>query len=137
MKLNEERLASGITIWLIKKRQYHLWLSNHPFHLDSWKYDRFIRINEHIFIRDLKAHTDGNNPCAPCSFYLEFIVEIDNQSVSYYQCFLDTDKKSRNFGNWKVYKKSISSQYDNKSISGGNLFSIIRWYEKMRHVLAN
>ena len=42
MEIKDNRLASGITIYYTKKRQYHFFLGKRPFRLGSWRYDRYI-----------------------------------------------------------------------------------------------
>lgn len=145
MYINRKRLASAVTIHLLNKRDYHIYLLHRDYdsyYNSPWHWNDYIKINKNIELRNIHARThefDGLDLIGGLGgfafrkyLYLSFDLYINDELIREYKACLSLNLGKNDFGYWEVENIDPDKDKINKEIPQWAVHQITAWVEKMR-----
>lgn len=139
MYINRKRLASAVTIHLLNKRNYHIYLwRQYEGYYDSyydcpWSWNDYIKINNNIVLRSIHAKTlAGLGSDYRQYLDLSFDLYINDELIRKYKARLSLNPARSDFGCWEVKNIDPDKNKINKEIPQWAVYKITAWVEKMR-----
>lgn len=139
MYINRKRLASAVTIHLLNKRDYHIYLwRRYDGYYDSyyeypWHWNDYIKINNNIELRSIHARTlAGLGSDYRQYLDLSFDLYIKDELIRKYEASLSLNRFMSDFGCWEVKNIDTDKNKINKEIPQWAVYKIVAWVEMMR-----
>ncbi|MCR1959895.1 hypothetical protein [Thomasclavelia cocleata] len=140
MWLNRKRLASAVTIYLLHKRDYHIYLwqrynGYYDFYYDcSWHWNDCIKINNNIKLCNIHAKTlAGLGSDYRQWFDISFDLYINDEFIRKYEASLSLNPSKSDFGCWEVKNVNPDKDKINKDIPQWAVYKIVVWVETTRN----
>lgn len=140
MWINRNRLASAVTIHLLNKRNYHIYLwRQYEGYYDSyydypWSWNDYIKINNNIVLRSIHAKTlAGLGSDYRQHLDLSFDLYINDKLIRKYEASLSLNPARNDFGCWEVKSIYLDRDKANKEIPQWAVHQIMAWVEMMRN----